>query len=93
MRQYVEFHDKRGTAYEWATKNPVLDSGEHGFEWDTGKFKIGDGVSKWIDLPYFVPEGESTPALGLDEHINSETPHPVYDDGPDLMLLYLNAKV
>lgn len=27
------------------------------------------------------------------EHINSETPHPVYDDGPDLTVLYENAKV
>jgi hypothetical protein len=29
----------------------------------------------------------------LNEHVNSETPHPVYDDGPSLALLYENAKV
>lgn len=29
----------------------------------------------------------------LQEHIDSETPHPVYDDGPSLTLLYTNAKV
>lgn len=29
----------------------------------------------------------------LNTHINSGTPHPVYDDGPDLNLLYQNAKV
>lgn len=26
-------------------------------------------------------------------HINSPTPHPVYDDGPSFELLYQNAKV
>ena len=26
-------------------------------------------------------------------HVNSPTPHPAYDDGPSLMLLYQNAKV
>lgn len=29
----------------------------------------------------------------VDEHVNSETPHPVYDDGPSFELLYQNAKV
>jgi hypothetical protein len=29
----------------------------------------------------------------LSEHVNSETPHPIYDDGPSLVLLYENAKV
>jgi hypothetical protein len=27
------------------------------------------------------------------EHIDSELPHPVYDDGPSLTLIYENAKV
>lgn len=31
--------------------------------------------------------------LALQIHVNSETPHPVYDDGPSLLLLYENAKV
>lgn len=26
-------------------------------------------------------------------HVHSETPHPVYDDGPSLLLIYENAKV
>ncbi len=38
------------------------------------------------------PPGSSASAL-LDEHINSELPHPVYDDGPSFELLYQNAKV
>jgi hypothetical protein len=56
--------------------------------------KIGNGILRWVELPYFVPE-EATDASNatLSEHVNSETPHPVYDDGPSLALLYENAKV
>lgn len=32
-------------------------------------------------------------AADISEHINDPTPHAVYDDGPDLALLYENAKV
>lgn len=48
---------KRGTADRWVEVNPVLMSGEPGFETDTGKFKVGDGVSRWVDLGYV---GESS---------------------------------
>jgi hypothetical protein len=37
------------------------------------------------------PEGDVGPLL--DAHINSPTPHPIYDDGPSFLLLYQNAKV
>jgi hypothetical protein len=33
---------RRGTAAQWTAANPTLDSGEIGFETDTGKFKIGN---------------------------------------------------
>lgn len=41
-----------GTAEEWTAANPVLLEGEFGHEKDTQKFKIGDGVSYWTNLPY-----------------------------------------
>lgn len=44
---------RRGTATQWTTANPVLAAGEIGFEIDTYKFKIGDGVNQWGDLDYF----------------------------------------
>lgn len=31
--------------------------------------------------------------IALDEHVNSPSPHPVYDDGPSFLLSYQNAKV
>lgn len=43
---------RRGTAAEAAAANPVLLAGEVGVETDSGKFKIGDGVRAWVDLPY-----------------------------------------
>lgn len=40
------------SAVEWVSKNPILQAGEFGIENDTQKFKIGDGVTKWSNLPY-----------------------------------------
>jgi hypothetical protein len=82
------FKMKRGWSVSWTTANPVLEAGEPGYEIDTKQIKVGDGVTPWNSLAY---SGDS--ALSLEGHINSVAPHPVYDDGPDLVLLYLNAKV
>ena len=43
---------RRGGAQEWANANPTLAQGELGIELDTGRFKIGDGVSAWNTLRY-----------------------------------------
>lgn len=43
---------KRNTFSNWQSKNPVLASGEPGYEIDTNKFKIGDGVTNWNTLSY-----------------------------------------
>ena len=32
-------------------------------------------------------------AAAIDAHVDSAYPHPVYDDGPSLLLFYKNAKV
>ena len=82
---------RRGSAAFWADENPILRSGEPGYERDTRRLKLGDGVTPWRDLPYFG--GPDDIPLELFDHINSLTPHPVYDDGPSLLLLYENAKV
>lgn len=47
---------KRGTAQRWIEVNPILQQGEPGFEYDTGKLKIGDGFTPWLALPY-INEG------------------------------------
>lgn len=90
---------RRDISSEWSRVNPVLAEGEPGYENDTGRFKIGDGSSRWRDLTYFLPGNYIPPGdipvteQMLLDHINSVLPHPVYDDGPSLLLLYSNAKV
>ncbi len=79
----------------WTRINPVLGDGEPGYEKVTGKFKIGDGVSRWTQLEYFVSKSGGNEGLQetLLQHITTPLPHPVYDDGPSFVLLYQNAKV
>ena len=54
MAQTVQhvYQFKRGTAQRWIEVNPILKQGEPGFEYDTGKLKIGDGFTPWASLPY-----------------------------------------
>lgn len=101
------FKLRRALAIEWAAKNPVLADGEPGYEKDTQLLKIGDGFTPWQDLEHVTPTGyiqglidEALAEIGagtgsaeLLAHISDTTPHPEYDDGPSLLLLYENAKV
>ena len=43
---------RKDTAADWTSADPTLNSGECGFEEDTGRLKIGDGSTAWISLPY-----------------------------------------
>jgi hypothetical protein len=54
---------RRGTAAQWTTSNPILAQGEPGFEFDTGKLKIGDGANTWSALTYVGGSGNSIVAL------------------------------
>ena len=56
---------RRGTASQWTSANPVLNAGEMGWESDTNKFKIGDGTNHWADLDYFSDINSTVnPAFG-----------------------------
>lgn len=44
---------RRGTASEWSTANPILGDGEIGWIKGTQTFKIGNGVDHWNDLDTF----------------------------------------
>lgn len=44
---------RRDTAANWTSTDPTLANGEWGYETDTGKLKIGDGVTAWTSLAYF----------------------------------------
>ena len=47
------------TAANWKANNPVIGKGEFAIESDTGKFKIGDGTTKYNSLDYLSSVTES----------------------------------
>jgi hypothetical protein len=53
----TRMQQRRGTAAQWISTNdgngPILAPGEIGFESDNNRFKMGDGINHWVDLPYF----------------------------------------
>ena len=56
----TRMQQRKGTEAQWISTNggngPVLNAGEIGYETDTNKFKIGDGINHWVDLNYFADE-------------------------------------
>lgn len=59
----IRMQQRRGTLSQWAAANPVLAAGEIGWESDTNKFKLGDGVNQWSNLDYFTPIDPDGPSL------------------------------
>ena len=46
------FQFRRATASEWESVNPILRVGEPGYDTDSKRHKIGDGVTAWNSLPF-----------------------------------------
>jgi len=44
---------RQDTAANWEATNPILKSGEFGYDTTNKMFKIGDGVSTWLTLLFF----------------------------------------
>lgn len=58
----TRMQQRRGTAAEWASTNPVLALGEIGFDTTNLNIRIGDGVNTWEDLDTVSgPEGPVGP--------------------------------
>lgn len=51
---------RRGTAAAWTAADSVLAAGEPGYETDTGKMKVGDGITHWSSLSYSLSGGYAT---------------------------------
>jgi len=61
----TRMQQRRGTAAQWTSSNPVLNAGEMGWESDTNKFKIGDGTNHWADIDYFIDANSTvSPSFG-----------------------------
>jgi hypothetical protein len=80
----TQFQLRNGTAANWTSSNPVLLEGEVGFESDTRKLKLGNGVSAWNDLLYVQGYDNptfttlATTGLATLPHIHGALAGPVY---------------
>jgi hypothetical protein len=53
ITQYPSVFQARVDTYSsWSSLNPILARGQSGYESDTDKLKIGDGITSWNDLDY-----------------------------------------
>jgi len=70
----IQIQLRRGTASEWTTSNPILASGEIGFETDTLKGKVGNGSSTWSSLSYvFISNSFANPMTAVGDIIYGTT--------------------
>lgn len=60
---------KRAKVDRWLAVNPVLGPGEPGCELDTHRLKMGDGKTKWSDLPYVGTYDGPTQDTDLSEYV------------------------
>lgn len=58
---------RRGNAAEWAQANPILREGEPGYETNSRRHKIGDGESRWAELPYQGSSGGGGTSSSVEE--------------------------
>lgn len=68
----TRMQQRRGTAAQWTEVNPTLSAGEIGFETDTNRFKLGDDVNAWEDLPYFLNIEDILNGGQLDDYVLAE---------------------
>jgi hypothetical protein len=73
------FQVRRDTATNWTDNNPRLADGEMGYETNTGRMKIGDGMNLWRDLPYFP---SASTLYGI---IDGGLPNSDYTDTPAII--------
>lgn len=77
MTRKTLIQNRRDTASNWTTVNPILASGEFGVETNTNKFKIGDGVTVWQELSY--QGGSGLPSGGAADQILTKLSSSDYD--------------
>ena len=66
---------RRDTATNWESVNPVLAEGEIGIDLTNNKFKIGNGVDNYADLPYASGDAETLTAqspLEIEDNYSAE---------------------
>jgi len=59
MARTNQIQVRRGSATQWSNTNPVLASGEPGFDTTNSLLKVGDGTSAWSSLSSNVGVGDA----------------------------------
>ena len=85
------FQVKRGTAARWEELNPILNTGEPGFEMDTFKLKIGNGSTPWKELPY-INDIDISKYITIEDIINGDVILPVATEATRGAVLSSTAK-
>ena len=67
----TRFKNATNTENNWKSKNPVLLNGEIAYSSDVNKFKVGNGTSKWADLPY--NKAQSTEKLATSRMVSTSS--------------------
>ena len=67
----TRFKNATNTENNWKSKNPVLLNGEIAYSSDVNKFKVGNGTSKWADLPY--NKAQSTEKLSTSRMVSTSS--------------------
>lgn len=57
IQSYREVQIRSDTGANWASKNPILDLGEPGWDETNEIMKVGNGVDRWADLASFAGNG------------------------------------
>jgi hypothetical protein len=80
----VKFQLRRALASQWlSSPSLVLQAGEPGYETDTFKLKIGDGMTPWYSLPY----------IGQTNKILSDEISPIYTSNTTAESAFLTYKI
>lgn len=71
----IKIQLRNDTSAAWSAANPVLMQGEVGIDRDSGRIKIGNGVTPWNGLPFALtgPEGPAG-AAGLGAMLTGPAP-------------------
>lgn len=56
MATIIRYKLRGDTGASWESSNPVLLKNEPGYDSTANRFKVGDGVSAWKELPYLTDD-------------------------------------
>lgn len=66
----IRIQSRVDTKENWESENPILLNKEIGYERETGKYKIGDGVNTWLHLLYSTVGNEGATVEQLNSKVD-----------------------